>query len=226
MKKLLAMILAAMMLLSLVACGGNNDTESDVNNDTETKIETDGETVADTDADTEGETEADTEADAPAGKDIIPTVDAETMGGKVWNIFYTAATANPSATAEELANSIAGAGVVPYMLGGMALNNMVAPDEEGKLYLQGFDNYDFTGLDTEKSAIFMPMIGSIPFIGYIFELSEGQDAASFIKTLQDNANLRWYICVTADQMVAGSAGNKVFFLMCPETTEEDPGMAL
>ena len=222
MKKLLAMILAAMLLLSLVACGGNNETETDVNTDTDTVVDTD----ADTDADTEGETESDTDADVPAGKDIIPTVDAETIGGKIWNAFYTDATANPEATAEELANNIAGAGLVPYMLGGMALNNIAAPDEEGKLYLQGFDNYDFTGLDTEKSAIFMPMIGSIPFIGYIFELSEGQDAASFIKTLQDNANLRWYICVTADQMVAGSVGNKVFFLMCPETAAEDPGMAL
>ena len=222
MKKLLAMILAAMLLLSLVACGGNNETETDVNTDTDTVVDT----GADTDADTEGETESDTDADVPAGKDIIPTVDAETIGGKIWNAFYTDATANPEATAEELANNIAGAGLVPYMLGGMALNNIAAPDEEGKLYLQGFDNYDFTGLDTEKSAIFMPMIGSIPFIGYIFELSEGQDAASFIKTLQDNANLRWYICVTADQMVAGSVGNKVFFLMCPETAAEDPGMAL
>ncbi len=224
MKKILALILAAMMLLSLVACGNDAETETDVNN--ETNVETEAETEASTDADTEAETDAETEAGTPAGADIVPTVDANTMGGKFWNAFYADAKANASATATDLANNLCMAGLAPYMLGAMTLGDMVAPDEEGKLYLQGFDNYDFTGLDTSKSALFMPMIGSIPFIGYIFELAEGQDAAAFIKTLQDNANLRWYICVTADQMVAGSVGNKVFFLMCPEAAAEDPGMAL
>ena len=39
--------------------------------------------------------------------------------------------------------------------------------------------------------------------------------------LKANANLRWNICTTADEMVAGSVGNKVFFVMCPtEFTEE------
>lgn len=225
MKKILALILAAMMLLSLVACGNDAETETDVNN--ETNVETEADTEASTDAETEADTDAETEADVPAGADIVPTVDANTVGGKIWNAFYADITANPAATAEELANSISGAGIVPFMLGGMPLNFVAAPDEEdGKLYLQGFGNYDFAGLDLEKSAIFMPMIGSIPFIGYIFEIPEGHTAASFIKVLEENANLRWNICVTADQMVAGSAGNKVFFLMCPETTEEDPGMAL
>lgn len=36
MKKFLALILAAMMLLSMVACGGNNETESETESETET----------------------------------------------------------------------------------------------------------------------------------------------------------------------------------------------
>ena len=68
--------------------------------------------------------------------------------------------------------------------------------------------------------MFAPMIGSIPFIGYVFELPNAGDASSFIANLQKNANLRWNICVAADEMVTGSAGNKVFFVMCPESLEE------
>ena len=197
MKKLLALMLAALMLVSVVAC---NDTTA---NDT---------TAAD---DT---TAAGEENNTPEGNsDITPDVEKDTMGAALWEAFKTAVEGNASITMEELANTLITNPVIQFMGGAMPL-------EKGTEFFTGFGEYKIEGF--ESAAVFMPMIGSIPFIGYIFELSEGQDAASFIKTLQDNANLRWYICVTADQMVAGSVGNKVFFLMCPETAAEDPGMAL
>lgn len=206
MKKFIAIILAAVTLLALSSCNSNGG------------IDTDGSTAPDTaqtDTPKTNTPETNTSEDsASKTKNIIPTVDADTLGGKIWNAFYDDIIANPNATAEELAVNIAGAGIAPYSLGGMPLSSLVAPNNEGKLYLQGFGNYDFAGLDTEKSAIFLPMIGSTPFIGYIFELSDGADTAAFIRTLEENANLRWQMCVTANQMVAGSIGNKVFFLMC------------
>lgn len=206
MKKLIAIILAAMLLLTLSACNGNDDIDTDGGTDPDT---------AQTDAPETNPPETnDPEDGASEVKNIIPTVDADTLGGKIWDAFYADITANPNATAEELAVNIANAGIAPHSLGGMTLNSLVTPNDEGKLYLQGFGEYDFAGLDTQKSAIFLPMMGSTPFIGYIFELSDGIDAASFIKTLEENANLRWQICVSADQMVAGSIGNKVLFVMC------------
>jgi len=90
--------------------------------------------------------------------------------------------------------------------------------EEG--YLAGFDDYEVKGF--KSGAVFMPMIGSIPFVGYVFELEDGKDADTFINNLKDNANLRWNICVMADEMVAGSKDNKVFFVMCPSSLEENP----
>ena len=63
------------------------------------------------------------------------------------------------------------------------------------------------------------MIGSIPFVGYVFELEDASSVDSFISTLKDNADLRWNICVAADEMVTGSVGNKVFFVMCPTSLE-------
>lgn len=88
--------------------------------------------------------------------------------------------------------------------------------EEG--YLTGFDNAEIKGF--KEGAMFAPMIGTIPFVGYVFVLADGQDAASFISTLKSSANLRWNICTSADEMIAGNVGNKVFFVMSPLKFEE------
>ena len=90
------------------------------------------------------------------------------------------------------------------------------PIEEG--YLSGFDNAEIKGF--KSGAMFAPMIGSIAFVGYVFELEDGADAGAFISTLKGNANPRWNICVAADEMVTGSVGNKVFFVMCPTSLEQ------
>jgi len=84
--------------------------------------------------------------------------------------------------------------------------------------LSGFDNAEITGF--KSGAVFQPMIGSIAFIGYVFELEDGVSASDFIATLKKNANLRWNICVEAEEMVAGSSQNKVFFVMSPKHFEE------
>ena len=84
--------------------------------------------------------------------------------------------------------------------------------------LSGFDNNEITGF--KSGAVFMPMIGSIPFVGYVFELENAADAPAFISKLKSCANLRWNVCVEADEMVAGSVGTKVFFVMCPTSLED------
>ena len=68
--------------------------------------------------------------------------------------------------------------------------------------------------------MFGPMIGTIPFIGYVFELKDETDVNQFISTLKSNANLRWNICTEADEMVVCSVDKKVFFVMCPKYFEE------
>ena len=88
------------------------------------------------------------------------------------------------------------------------------PMEEG--FLMGFDA-DITGF--EEAVAFMPMIGTIPFVGYVFDLAEDADVEAFMTTLQENANMRWNICTEAEQTVIASYGDKVFFLMCPKSLE-------
>lgn len=137
------------------------------------------------------------------GADIIPDVNGGSMGGQLWNTFADEYGKNPDASAEELAGKLAGS-VTEYSIVAM-------PVEEG--FLWGFDNFEIKGF--EEAAVFMPMIGSIPFVGYVFRLPDGADVAAFVKDLTDNANPSWNICVTANQTVAGSLGNNVFFVMCP-----------
>ena len=110
---------------------------------------------------------------------------------------------------EELANALVTSPAIKFMGGAM-------PVEEG--LLSGFDNAEIKGF--KSGAVFMPMIGSIPFIGYVFELENDADVSGFISNLKKNANMRWNICVEAEEMVTGSVGNKVFFVMCPTSLEE------
>lgn len=151
--------------------------------------------------------------------DIIPEVDETSVGGIHWNAFVEAKAANPEATAEELANTLVTLEINQFMGGAMPVD---------PAYFPGFDNYAVTGY--ESGAMFMPMIGSIAYVGYVFELAEDADVAAFVQGLVDNANPRWNICVEADQTVAGSQGTTVFFLMCPASYdmggEDVGGMAL
>ncbi len=86
--------------------------------------------------------------------------------------------------------------------------------EEG--FLNGFDN-EIKGFSS--GAFFGPMIGSIPFVGYVFEVAG--DEKAFMKTLEENANLRWNVCTQADEMVCDSVGKKVFFVMSPKSFDEE-----
>ena len=84
--------------------------------------------------------------------------------------------------------------------------------------LAGFDNYEVKGF--KSGAVFMPMIGSIAFVGYVFELEAGADVNAFVNELTTNANPRWNICVEAEETVTGTEGNMVFFCMSPLSFEE------
>lgn len=62
-----------------------------------------------------------------------------------------------------------------------------------------------------------PMIGTIPFIGYVFEVENPEE---FVKTLKEYAQLDWNICTQADEMKISTVDNYVFFVMSPNTFEE------
>ena len=160
--------------------------------------------------DDEPGTEAETVADevvteeaseeATAGDTVAQTLAAEFKA-------LAATETDALAVAEKLAQSAAVSAIGP-----------VATEMElEENYLSGFDNYEVTGFD--KCIMVAPMIGTIPFIGYVFTLAEGTDADAFVKGLEDNANLRWNICTQADEMAAVAEGNFVFFVMAPASID-------
>lgn len=116
---------------------------------------------------------------------------------------------NPDGTALEVAERIITNESIPFMGSAMEV-------EPG--FLTGFNNAEITGF--KEGAMFSPMIGTIPFVGYIFEMEDGTDIDGFMDTLKDNANLRWNICTEAEELTIEKEGNKVFFLMSPMSFEE------
>lgn len=164
MKKLIAILLAAMLLLNLAACGAKNNAET-----------------------------------------TPTTVGEETVG----SILLADFKADNSGTALAIAERLLENPVIVFMSGAMSI-------EEG--WLTGFGETEITGF--AEGAMFAPMIGTIPFVGYIFELDEGADVEAFKTTLKENADLRWNICTQADELIVENEGNKVFFLMCPKSFED------
>lgn len=166
MKKTIAIILAALMMLAMTACGTGNT------NSTEPQT------------------------------DPAPT----TVGTKLLADFKTLTDKTP----QEIADTLLTNPEIQFMTATM-------PVEEG--YLNGF-NEEIKGF--EEGVMFGPAIGTIPFVGYIFTVAEGNDVDAFVKTLEDNANLRWNICTEAEELVVEAVDNTVFFVMCPKSFEEEP----
>lgn len=171
MKKIIALLLATLMLVSFAACTNTDDSASQTGSQDTGSV----------------------------------SEEATTVGQSLLKEFK----ANNSGSTQEIAERLMGHQLIQFM--GAAM-----PIEEG--LLSGFDNTEIKGF--KEGTMFAPMMSSIAFVGYIFELEEGADVEAFKTTLKDSANLRWNICVEAEELIVENEGNKVFFLMCPKSFEQ------
>ena len=133
----------------------------------------------------------------------------ETLGEALLYDFEDRVEENAEATAQELAEGIITNELILFQGGAM-------PVEEG--YMMGFGEAEITGF--EEAVMFAPMIGTIPFVGYVFDMPDAESAEALVKVLTENADPRWNICTEADEMVSGTVEDKVFFVMCPKKLEE------
>ena len=131
-----------------------------------------------------------------------------TIGEILLKDFKDRVTADSSLSAQAIADEIVKNSVLQF-------GPVTTPVEAG--YLTGFDNAEINGF--KEGVMFAPMIGTIPFVGYVFVLEDGADVEAFKTTLSDNANLRWNICTEAEEKVVENVGNTVFFLMCPKSLD-------
>ena len=173
MKKIIAIVCAAVLCLSMAACGSKpaSSTPASSTQQLTAKPETE------------------------LGKAMLKEFGDKIASGKEY-------------TAESLAEELAASETLPFMGASM-------PVEEG--FLNGFSD-EIKGF--KEGAMFGPMIGSIPCIGYVFTVENAADVAAFEATLKEKADLRWNICTAADEMVCDHLGSTVFFLMCPAQFEE------
>ena len=204
MKKLFALILSVAMLLSFAACGEKADDTTKATEATTAELDVPAVDDEMNQPAQPGEGPMDMPAvDAPVEDMPVDTpVDGTSAAQTLLNVFYNEIGANPAATTEELANAIMAHESIQFM-------PMVMPVEEG--YLAGFNN-EIHGF--AEASTFAPGIGTIPFVGYVFKLADGADVEGFKATLEAEANLRWNICTSAEEMVCENVGNTVFFLMC------------
>lgn len=148
--------------------------------------------------------------DTSSGNGVVSELpENATVGQTLLHDFQTRVNADSSLSVQDLADAISTNEIIQF-------GPVTMPVEPG--LLTGFGNTEITGF--KEGVMFAPMIGSIPFVGYVFLLEDGTDAAAFEQTLKDNANPRWNICTEADETVVGSVGNTVFFVMCPAQFEE------
>ena len=129
----------------------------------------------------------------------------ETAGEFLRATFLEAAEADAAATAEALATAVAADETLPF-------EAAVMPVEPG--FLMGFTE-EIDGFT--EGAMFAPMIGTIPFVGYVFTVEGDVDA--FAAELESLCDLRWNICTEAEEAVVGSSGDKVFFVMSVKNFE-------
>lgn len=210
MKKALTLFLASIMVLSFASCGDKNSDSSSSVSESSVSETSEENTEASTEESSEESSEEPTEeASEESSSSSENSASGDTVGQTLLADFTSRAEADPSLGAQALADAILTNPVIQF--GGATM-----PVENG--LLTGFGNAEITGF--KEGVMFAPMIGTIPFVGYVFVLDEGTDADSFVKTLEENADPRWNICTEADETVIESSGSTVFFLMCPSQFEE------
>ncbi len=208
MKKLLLSALALTLTMSMVACGSPEEPSEGTSSEAPVATEAPATPEA-TEAPVE-DVEGEQSDEVVEGETTEGEVSGETLGNMLLADFNAALTEDASLDATALAEKLC-ANEMASLIGPVTM-----PVEPG--FLMGFNNYEVTGF--EEGVMFAPMIGSVPFVGYVFTLPADADADAFVTGLKDNADLRWNICVEADELVAEANGNKVFFVMCPTKIEQ------
>lgn len=113
---------------------------------------------------------------------------------------------------EELANAL-------VTTEGLEFSPMVMEVEVGSEWMTGFTS-TVTGFS--ECWQFSPMIGVMPFVGYVFRVADGTDVEAFKTQLKNNSKPNWNICTSANTTICENSGNIVFFAMI--NIDDDMGL--
>ncbi len=197
MKKILAIILSALMLVSIAAC----DTTNNNVEETTGKVENNNN-------ETNTPETNDPETNDPSGDNTdLPEAD-KTLGDLYVEKLVEVKTANPDATSADVIEAIMNSNLVYAFPGAMPM--AFEPDT----YLMGIgtDGATFGGFVSSYALI--PMMMGQPFVVYVFDLAADADVNAFVESVKTNANPAWNICTTAEDVTVGACGNLVVLAMC------------
>lgn len=205
-RKTLVLMLATSLVLSLTACGGKKtEVEAPVKEEVTTEtVEETTEVVESTEIESTESSEESTEAVESTEETEVNDTPTDTVASKLYELFET-----EIATTDDI-NEVANKLIEAEYFKEVSMTTMEV--EPG--FLNGFEA-EITGFN--NGVMFAPMIGTIPFVGYIFETDNTELLMSEIEA---NASLNWNICTTADEMLIKTHDNYVFFVMSPYTFGE------
>ena len=196
MKRMIALLLACLMVFALMACASTKD---------ET---TDGEGVVAEQPETEQPAEEETEQPA-VEEPVVEETPIEEPAGEGADI-------SALQTILDTLLLELDAEFIPYY------SSYEVPQADAP-YVVGYEQMD-TNFDAALG--YGPMMGSTAFIMVLFELPGDADAAAYAKSLSENAVLNKWICVSADYADGLANGQYVMFLMaaetaCPDTVRQE-----
>lgn len=192
MKKFGLCLMAAVMMCSFTACGSKDNATTTTEN-TEAVVE---------------DTTADATTDVTEQAGDATNTEVGEIGTTLKTCFQDSLASDATLGAQALADAL-------LKTQEQYISGASMPVEPG--LLTGFANAEITGFS--EAVMFSPMVGTHPFVGYVFVLEDGTDVEAFKTLLKDNADMRWNICTEAEDMVIENVDNKVLFVMCPKSWE-------
>lgn len=222
MKKMIALLLACLMVFTMMACASTKDEP------------TDGEGVAAELPEAGGDMEQIPETEQPAGETVEeeqpaveePPVDELPVEEPVVEPTEEPVVSEPDGT-ETPAGETADSSALQTILDTLLLDldaefipyysSYEVPQADAP-YVVGYEQMD---TNFEAALGYGPMMGSTAFIMVLFELPEDVDAEAYAKSLSENAVLNKWICVSADYADGLANGRYVMFLMAAETACPD-----
>ena len=195
MKKIIALILAAVMMLSLVACGSKTPAATDP---------------------TQGAEPTDPTEKVPTKEELAAAASVEAIAKALTNKYVEFAgirTEYDKYMAElEEADRMPFEEFVSYQVTCRAI-------EKNEEWLTALESVP-TGFS--EAYTYGPNMMGQAFIGYIFRVAEGTNVESFKANLKEICIPRWNICSEANTIICESYGNIVFFSMMVVIDNEHP----
>lgn len=219
MKKMIAMLLAVVMVVGLMACASRaTEPQEPVVPDTPTDVETPEEVETPADETPEEPVETPDETENP-DDEIVVVPDDENPGEEQ----ETPEILLPIEVGDEKLAAVMTAMLTDLDADFLPYYTAYEISAEDAPYVIGYEGMD-TGFDAALA--YGPMMGSSAFVMALFRLPDGVDAESYAKDLQENADPNKWICVSADYVDATANGQYVLFLMsslenCDETIRQE-----